>query len=958
MKRTSLIKHIQVWGILFLIGIGASAVTVDIITSRRHFNSRAKQMRSAHIARQKELIKHEVQRVVNLIAAQRAQEEIFTRKKIKSRLYEAFAIAQHIYQINKTTKSDAEIKKRIVDALRPIRFQQGNGYYFITRLDGTEVLLAARPEMEGVKFLNIQDKRGKYVIRDMIAIARHPGEGFYTHYWPKPNAEGKDFKKISYIKRFKPYDWFIGTGLYVMDVEAQIKANLLATISRIRFGKEGYIFVNRFNGDALVSNGNLISGEKKLWELSTDNIEEIRTLFKKERLATMKPGGEYINYSWKKLTDSNIESPKTSFVIGIPDLKWIIGAGVYCDDVETEIAAMQTDLRQNIKRELIFFSLIVAGFVALSFLLFTRLNHRLKADLDHFFSFFAKAVNSDKKINRESIRFIELDEIAAHVNRMMERRKKTETALRKSEEKYRNLFENMYDIFYQTDQKGKITLISPSVEKHLGYTSDELINKNMKGLFADWQARDRFVDLIKKDRYVEHFEARLRHKDTSTRWMSTNAKAIKDTAGNLIGVEGISRDISKRKRIESEKDTMETQLRQAHKMEAIGTLAGGIAHDFNNVLFSIMGYTELAMDDLPEGSETQKNLSEVMNGAMRASEMVQQILAFSRNGVTEKKPIKIQTVITEVLKLLRTSIPSTIEIQQNIDETCCSYQADPAQCLQDPGGCCRPVLADSTRIHQVIMNLATNAYQAMTDTGGVLSITVMEVTVTPGMPDLKLPPGDYLKITISDTGPGIDPLIIGKIFDPYFTTKEPGKGTGMGLSVVHGIVKDHGGNIGVTSQVGKGTTFEIHLPLIDAHPDTSPPAQPLPTPGGTEHILLIDDEATIVTMTRQMLERCGYRVTARTSSIEALEAFKANPDRYDLIITDMTMPNMTGAELAPRLRALRPDIPIIICTGFSEQIDQEKAESMGTTGYIMKPILKDELYKIVREALDGKKAAH
>jgi len=384
----------------------------------------------------------------------------------------------------------------------------------------------------------------------------------------------------------------------------------------------------------------------------------------------------------------------------------------------------------------------------------------------------------------------------------------------------------------------------------------------------------------------------------------------------------------------TERKQLQTQLQQALKMEAIGTLAGGIAHDFNNVLYSIIGYTELTMDDVPEGSLARKNLKEVFKGAMRAKDMVQQILAFSRKDDTQKKPIKVQSVVKEALKLLRTSIPSTIEIRQSID-------AD-----------CGPVLADPTQIHQVIMNFATNAYQAMLEKGGVLELTLMEEEIGSDDSDFDLDPGTYLKLTVSDTGYGMDNVVMGKIFDPYFTTRGPGEGTGMGLAVVHGIVKSHGGNITVYSELGEGTAFSVYLPLIETRPVEPKVISAELAPTGTERILFVDDEEYIVLMTQQILERLGYQVTSRTSSVEALAAFKAKPNEYDLVITDMTMPNMTGVELVPRLKEIRSDIPIIICTGFSEMIDEDKAKAVGIREYVMKPIVIEEIAKTIRKVLD------
>ncbi len=380
---------------------------------------------------------------------------------------------------------------------------------------------------------------------------------------------------------------------------------------------------------------------------------------------------------------------------------------------------------------------------------------------------------------------------------------------------------------------------------------------------------------------------------------------------------------------------LENRLVQAQKMEAIGTLAGGIAHDFNNILGAIIGYSELVQDKVPEKGLERTNLGQVLKAAGRAKDLVQQILAFSRQSEQEEKPIQIGPLVKEALKMLRASIPTTIEIRQNIQK--------------ETG----TILADPTQIHQVLMNLCANASHAMQDKGGVLEVNVEEVDADPALvaryPDLET--GRYVKLTVQDTGHGMDPETVDRIFDPYFTTKEKGVGTGLGLSVVHGIVKGCEGTIGVKSEKGKGTTFDILLPSTETGADEEPgPLDVLPK--GKEHILFVDDEDALVDIGRQMLETLGYRVEVRTSPMDALEAFQAKPDKFDLIITDMTMPQMTGDALAERLMAIRNDIPVILCTGFSHQMDEAKAMALGIKGFVMKPIVMRELAETVRNVLD------
>ena len=373
-----------------------------------------------------------------------------------------------------------------------------------------------------------------------------------------------------------------------------------------------------------------------------------------------------------------------------------------------------------------------------------------------------------------------------------------------------------------------------------------------------------------------------------------------------------------------------------NKMEAIGTLAGGIAHDFNNILFPLLGYSEMLKEDLPTDSPLQGHVDEILHAALRSKNLVKQILTFSRQADQELRPIKLQPIVKEVIKLLRSSIPTTIDIQQDIDPECDA------------------VIADPTQVHQIIMNLATNAYHAMEDSGGRLGVSLKQFNLEPDQSFLpELPAGEYTLLTVADTGIGIEKDIMNKIFDPYFTTKETGKGTGLGLSVVLGIVKTCNGDIRIYSEPGEGTEIQVYLPVItrkaeDEISDLSEPIQ-----GGTEKILLIDDEEPVIRMEQKMLERLGYRVTIRTGSLDGLEAFKANPDYFDLVITDMTMPNMTGIQLAGEIKKIRSDIPVVLCTGFSYQINGEKSKALGIQGFVMKPVVTREMAQTIRKVLDN-----
>jgi len=441
---------------------------------------------------------------------------------------------------------------------------------------------------------------------------------------------------------------------------------------------------------------------------------------------------------------------------------------------------------------------------------------------------------------------------------------------------------------------------------------------------------DLFVDDISEVKETAiRFETTRYTKDGLLLNISLSAAPIKGNKGDTVGIVVNLKDITEFKK-------MEFNLQQAQKMESIGTLAGGIAHDFNNILFPILGHTEMLLNDASDDSLFRYSLERIYSGALRAKDLVKQILTFSRQESSELILMKMQPIVKETLKLIRSSISTTIEIKQDIRNDCGMIKADP------------------TQIHQVVMNLTTNAYHAMEKTGGELKVNLKEVQL--GESDITttdMPPGAYACLIVADSGQGMDKNLTKKIFDPFFTTKEKGKGTGMGLSVVHGIVKSMEGAIQVYSDPGKGTEFYVYLPVAESSSKKENTRAEKSFQYGTERILLIDDEEAIITMEKEMLERLGYRVTSHSSSLEALEAFRAEPNKFDMVITDMAMPKIPGDKLSTELIKTRPGIPILLCTGFSEIISEEKAMSLGIKGFLLKPIALKDFSQKIREVLDG-----
>ena len=481
-----------------------------------------------------------------------------------------------------------------------------------------------------------------------------------------------------------------------------------------------------------------------------------------------------------------------------------------------------------------------------------------------------------------------------------------------------------------TDRKGNIEYVNPAFEQTFGYAREEITGRNFKMFKSDKHKEAFFREMWNVITEGRVWAGRVinRKKDGEICEFETTISPIRDTSGSIINFVSVNRDVTHELQ-------MERQLRQAQKMEAIGTLATGISHDFNNILTAIFGNVQLAKMDISEENPILSKLDNILSAANRAKDLVMQVLTFCRQSEHEKKPLQISLIVKESLNLLRASIPATIEIRQKI--------------RSKPG----IVLADPTQMHQVLMNLCANAAGAMREKGGMLEVVLENMDIDADcairLPDLK--PGPYLRLSVCDTGHGMSPEVMDRIFEPFYTTKNPGEGTGMGLAVVHGIVRSHGGAVHVRSEPGKGTVFHVYLPRISA-PEKKEESEMTETlVKGHERILFVDDEQHLQEVFRDMLEHLGYEVVAETDSVRALELFRTEPDKFDIVITDQTMPNMTGEELAAELMRIRPDIPIILCTGYSERINEEKAKEMGIRKFLMKPFVISKIANAVREVL-------
>ncbi len=944
-RKTSFIKFIRVSGIIFLLTLSGIFIVIDLISSYREFNIRAEKMRKDYILEQKKMIKQEVIRVIDMINHEKTKAETLTKNRIKSRVYEAYEIATHIYRENQNLKNKVEIQKQILEALRAIRFGNTNECYKIIDLTGKIVLDPLNPSNEGLSCINLKDYRGNYIIKDMINIAKEAGEGFYQYIPISVNNSANrqitnHNKKISFIKLFKPLNWCITAGLYQNEATEKIKKELLERISKIRFDKEGYIFVNRLNGDALVSNGKVFSGRRKLWEIFNKNPQKTREIFQKEYRAALKPGGDYIDYSWVKLKGPHKESPKTSFVRGIPELKWLVGAGVYLDDIERDILTMHSQLTKQILNKLSFSILIILTVVVLFLFLYNLLTRRLENDFNLFISFFNRAAFSNEPIDLKMVKFVEFEEMAKNANSMLADKINAQQQLMEEREQLFVTIHSIGDGVITTDVKGRVELMNSVAEHLTGWREQEAKGKLLTDIFhiinetTREKAQNPVARVLREGRIVGLANHTVLISKNGVEYnIADSAAPIKDPRGNILGVVLVFRDVTEK--LKTEKELLKTK-----KLESIGVLAGGIAHDFNNILTGLFGNIELAKLEIPPDHPAFPYIQLADQAMERATKLTKQLLTFAKGGEPILETMDLKPIIEDTVRfnLSGSSIKAHFKFQKGLWH----------------------VKIDKGQISQVVANLTINAKEAMPE-GGNLYIEAENFTTTR---ETSIPhpiSGDFVKLIFRDEGIGIHPKDVEKIFDPYFTTKK--QGSGLGLAVAHSIIIKHKGYIGVKSTPGKGTTFTIYLPAEkqSATKKTSGNEQShQPTNSYSGYILIMDDEEIVRSVAKAMLKSLGYRVELARDGNEALqkyrEAMKSGAP-FDAVIMDLTIPGgLGGKETIKKLLDIDPQARVIVSSGYSTDPIMAKYASYGFKGRILKPFKLEDIKRELTKVLGERKA--
>ena len=825
------------------------------------------------------------------------------------------------------------------------------GYVYVIGGQGESrgrYIISHKGERDGEDIWSNRDIDGRYVIREIVsrAVSLGPGEMATVRYrWQNP-GEGAPRWKLARLAYYAPWDWVIGTSVYEDELQtyssllgagrlkmtrAMIIAGMVITIlmgmiatwvtwkitrpvrqmttvaERIAGGDLDQVVSVRSRDEIgqLAQTFNVMTARlKRFMEGLRQSEENYRGIFENaiEGLFKNSLEGRILNANPAMAKMLGYESPD-SLIFGVKDVK-------------KELYVNPADREKLVNRILEYGQ--VSGFEVEFY----------RKDGKKIWVSISGRLTNDESGNPAFLEGFLTD---------ISDRKYAEEAFAESQNYLDEIINAIADPLFVKDRQHRWVMVNNAMCSFIGRTRQELLGKSDEDYFPKHEAEE----LWQRDEVVlttgqENInEESITDAQGRVHTILTKKTLYKDKKGNDFIV-ALFRDITEQKTAEEDKKRLEARLNQAQKMEAIGTLAGGIAHDFNNILSAIIGYGELAMDELPSDHRAQDDLKEVFKAGNRAKELVAQILAFSRVTETEYSPIALRPVVKETLKMLRAVIPATIEIKQNLAVS-------------------GLVMSDPTEINQVVMNLCTNAVHAMDQTGGILEISLEEIRLNnqKALNRLDLAPGPYLKLTVKDNGKGMAPEIKERIFEPYFTTKEKGRGTGLGLSVLHGIIKSHKGGITCESSPGKGSEFAAYLPKVMSKRANSHPLEKKQLPFGRESILYVDDEAALAHLAEKLLKSRGYQVVAETDSMAALALFKQNPGRFDAVITDMTMPKMTGDNLAKELINIRPDIPVILCSGYSEHISEDRAKEIGIREFILKPLDIRTMAETIRKVLDN-----
>ena len=907
-------------GVISIFSLGYLWITSELAA----FEEEVSALRESYLENQKKLLKREVNHTLSFVNYMKSQTERRLRESIKGRVYEAYAITENIYLKEKDTKSTEEIEVLIKKALRSLRFNNGRGYYFAFTLEGIESLFEIRPEMEGNNMLQVRGGNGEFVVRDMLAVIKKDGEGFYKYTWPKPNQQGF-FPKIAFVKLFKPIGWVIGSGEYLDYVEKNIQEECLKWISNIKFGKDGYVFAGKWDGLGL-------SGPetgKNMYDI--EDINGVKIV--QELIVSAKKGGGFVHYVLPRF-EGKKHAPKISYAVGVPEWEWYIGSGMYVDEIENEIALRQSELEGRIRTNIQNTIVILLSLLIIIFLIVKILSNRINHNLKLFNTFFKRASSDAIRIEKKALYFSEFVQLAGSANDMVENRRQAEKALRESEEKFRMLVEQSPLGISLIGEDGRYRYVNPRFQEMFGYTIDDVTTGK------EWFNKA-YPDDIYRRKVMEAWSEYQRQPQIGRSLPHVYRVTCKDGSHKEINFKPLNlknhdhlviyEDITERLQLEQ-------QLQQAKRIEAIGTLAGGIAHNFNNLMMGIQGRASLMTLELGNAHPQQEHIKAIEKQIVSASNLTRQLLGLARGGKYEVKPIDIN-------ELLHSSAAIFGRTRKDIQIHSKTF---PSSLV---------VEADKRQIEQVFLNIFVNSIQAMPD-GGDIYLETFPLNLNAAFcKPYGVMPGQYAKISIEDNGVGMSKETCQQVFDPFFTTKDKYMGTGLGLASAYGIVKNHGGIITVYSDPGHGTTISIYLPISEKTAHVEEHVEDMII-RGSGNILLVDDEDIIIDVSKPMLENLGYSVIVAKGGRNAVDSVSETGENVDLVILDLIMPDMDGSMTFDAIREIHPKMPIILSSGYSLKGKATDIMRRGCNAFIQKPFNISELSQLIRKVLDDVKVSN
>ena len=883
------------------------------------FSAELQKQKGDYIAAKKAEIKTEVDHAISYINYKRSATEFQLKEAIRNQVYNALAIANGIYNSYSGVKSDQEIQEMIKEAIRPILFNKGRGYFYIYDLEGNNILLPFSPHLEGKNLWDLKDGKGTYIIQRTVKMIREKGEGFQRWYWYKPGDDEKMHEKIGFSKHFEPYDWWIGTGEYIEDFQRDVQKETLEWINTVRFGQDGYIFVYDFNGNILAHYMKEIIGNNVLQD-TTDQygVKIVADLIR----LSQQDGGGFLEYVGKIRPTTGVGASKIGHTQSVKDWQWTVGTGIYVDSINAAIEVERKKLTKRIIKNILFsiallvFLLIMLGLI-LRYISVKTANH-----LAVFTQFFQQASTKLIKIDDDAVYFSEFKLLAHSANQMVDARRAADEELKGLRNYLSNIIDSMPSVLIGVDSEGKVTQWNRMAEKNTGISTKFAYGKPLPEVFPELSNQMESITQAIATRKVKRIVRNPHPRDKGMHYedMTFYPLIANGVEGAVIRIDDVTKEYK-----------LEMELRHGHKMEAIGQLAGGVAHDFNNMLAGINGASELLEIKLANNKSVLKYIDIIKNATERAAGLTRKLLAFSRKGSHVSTAVNLNEIVNEVVAILERSIDKRIVITTNLNAHEAMVSGDPSQ------------------LQSGILNLCVNARDAMPE-GGELHISTTNTDFDEEYCEIdqNLNPGNYIQVSIADTGIGIPPDVQAHIFEPFYTTKDVGKGTGLGLAAVYGMVKDHRGDIRLYSEMGKGTIFHITIP-VDSEASFSVQERKLEVVRGQGTILVIDDEEIIRATVSLLLENMGYTVLLAENGLEGVNIYKDKWKTIDLILLDMIMPVMNGREAFEEILTINPEAKVIMASGFARNADMANMVGKGLGGFIMKPFNRVELSKLIHD---------